>query len=124
MALRASVVAGYLGSLDRAMIGYACLPGGLLLWIFVALVWVLGVLAWGCSAYYFFRARRFFLPQFATARWFSPVARFRASNFAPEAAPLVVRARVAMLFFVCAWLVGCLVSSAVFFFVRTASCAL
>ena len=62
-----------------------------LLWIAAAIVALIGV-------FYQSRARRYYRPPSLMAR-LSPVARFRSGNYAPEAAMLVSRGRIAAFVF-------------------------
>ena len=70
-------------------------PGCIHFALFLAL-WLAGVICWVVALVYHFRARRYFRPRSFFARWFSPIARWRTSNFAPEAASFVVRERLAV----------------------------
>jgi hypothetical protein len=75
---------------DKGCIQYALIA---VLWGAAAIIAVVGI-------YYQSRARRYYRPPSLRAR-LSPVARFRLGNFAPEAAPLVARGRIAAFAFLC-----------------------
>ena len=76
--------------MDKGCIHFALFAA---LWIAAAIVGVVGI-------YYQSRARPYFRPPSLMER-LSPVARFRLSNFAPEAAQLVARGRIAAFAFLC-----------------------
>jgi hypothetical protein len=67
--------------------------------LFVALLIVAAIIG-VVGIYYQSRARPYFRPPSLMAR-LSPVARFRLRNFAPEAAYLVARGRIAAFAFLC-----------------------
>ena len=76
--------------MDKGCIHFALFG---ILWGAAAIIAVVGV-------YYQSRARRYFRPPSLMAR-LSPVARFRLSNFAPEATQFVARGRIAAFAFLC-----------------------